>query len=524
MFVFRNYTIENLFPEDVLFSGYGDISYIPNDESTLVWLYQAPINFNTENCIAEIDAISEKLKFVVGNMAENQTIFVGSLQNMYQASAVDSDRQRIDEAISRFNSLAKDLAVENTKVAFIDVSEYFNQFADSDWINWRFFFISQMIVSPILAAGFYEWFEKRMTQIRGSRKKCIVLDLDNTLWGGILGEDGIDGIKIGGDYPGNVFLYFQEALINLSETGVILAVCSKNNEQDVVDAWNKNPFIKLNSRYLSSWRINWNNKADNIREIANELNIGLDSLVFVDDNPAERELIRQQLPMVAVPDFPSKPHGLMDLFATLVDEYFRTPSLTEEDRDKTEQYKANARRANERFQYSNITDFIKSLEVCISILPADRFNIQRISQITQKTNQFNLTTRRYTEADIETFIKNGDYVYCIAVSDRFGDSGITGATIIKRHDNRAIIDSFLLSCRILGKGIEDVFFKAIMNKLIEDGIDVVEASYIPSAKNSQVSDFFLTEGMTCVAEESGTKLYEMKLDSKYILPDYYTIN
>lgn len=524
MFIFRNYTIENLFPEDVSFSGYGDISYIPKNESTLVWSYQVPINFNIERCIAEINAITEKLKLTVDNLAESQSIFVCSLLDMYPTTAVDSDRQRLENAIESFNCRAKELASKNTKVAYIDVSEYFNRFDIREWINWRFYFISQMIVSPNVAGAFYNWFEKRIDQIKGSRKKCLVLDLDNTLWGGVLGEDGIDGIKVGGDYPGNVFLYFQEALISLAQTGVILAVCSKNNEQDVKEAWDKNPFIKLNSKYLSTWRINWNNKADNIRDIAKALNIGLDSMVFVDDSPTERELIRQQLPMVSVPDFPKKPYGLMEFYRTLIDDYFRVSSLTSEDKDKIGQYKANALRANERRQYSDLTDFIKSLEISISILPADRFNIQRISQMTQKTNQFNLTTKRYTEADIDAFVKDGHNVFCISVSDRFGDSGITGATIIKRQHNHATIDSFLLSCRILGKGIEDAFFKAVVNRLIDDGVETIEATYIPTAKNGQVSDFYSKEGMACVGEEGGTKQYEMKLNTKYTLPDYYKIN
>lgn len=203
---------------------------------------------------------------------------------------------------------------------------------------------SQMGINPKLASDFSCWFEDRLREISLCRKKCLVLDLDNTLWGGVLGEDGIDGIKIGGDYPGKAFLYFQEGLLELAKRGVILTICSKNNERDVLDLWEKNPFVLLRKEHFSAWRINWRNKADNIRELSEELNIGLDSLVFVDDNPTERELVRQMLPMVEVPEFPKQSYMLPDFLISLSDRYFRVYSVTEEDRRKTEQYKANASR------------------------------------------------------------------------------------------------------------------------------------------------------------------------------------
>lgn len=383
-----------------------------------------------------------------------------------------------------------------------------------------------MIVSPKVAKDFPSWLSKRISEIKGPRKKCLILDLDNTVWGGILGEDGLEGIKIGGDYPGNAFLYFQEALISLSKNGVILSICSKNNEQDVLESWELNPFIKLNNKYISAYRINWNNKADNIREIAKELNIGLDSVVFIDDNPTERELVKQELPMVAVPDFPTHPYELMIFYKQLVETYFRVYELTKEDKSKTEQYKANAKRATEASRFTNIEDFIKSLDIEIDILPADKFNINRIAQMTQKTNQFNLTTHRYTEAEIESFLKEGYLIYCINVKDRFGDNGITGAVIIKNPEHQSDIpqiDSFLLSCRVLGKGIEDVFFKSILKMLERKGYDKVSASYIPTLKNKQVSNFFDKFEVITKASDNDTLYYTLSTKRNEI-PSYYKIN
>lgn len=522
MFVFRNYTVENLFPEGTHFSGYDDISFIPKDENRLIWFYQVPIGFNNSSLAEEVEGLKNKLSLIAANLDSRQTLYVCSLINMFPISIVDSETH-LQRAINGFNLFAQELSLSSPNIKYIDLNPYFSRFPSSDWINWRFYFISQMIVSPSVASSFPSWLEHRINQIEGQRKKCLVLDLDNTLWGGVLGEDGVDGIKVGGDYPGNAFLYFQEALISLSKTGVILTVCSKNNEEDVLEAWNSNPFIKLKKEFISAYRINWINKADNIRELASELNIGLDSMVFVDDNPTERELIRQQLPMVAVPDFPKKPYGLMEFFKSLVEEFFETPRLTSEDLNKTEQYRLNAQRAQAQRQFSDLSDFIKSLEIKVDIREADNFNIPRIAQMTQKTNQFNLTTHRYSEADIKNFVDNGHKVFCAGVSDKFGDNGITGAAIFKVEKDTAIIDSFLLSCRILGKGIENAILSALINVLFPEGIRKVIAHYIPTQKNAQVSDFYDKNGFTLIAEASdGSKEYELILNEKRKIDDSYT--
>lgn len=522
MFVFRNYTVENLFPAGTVFSGYGDISNIPENETELVWFYQAPINFETEAQIKEVEAFKDRLGFIISNLRSGQTLFVLSLENVFPLHFSDRDR-RLANAIDAFNDYVIELESTHSNVRFVDFSEYLASYPKKDWIVWRFYFISQMIFSPEVAGGFFQWFEMRKLQIAGQRKKCLILDLDNTLWGGVLGEDGIESIKIGGDYPGNAYQYFQEGIVELGRNGVILAVCSKNNEADVIEAWRTNPFIKLTDKQLSTYRINWDNKADNIRSMAKELNIGLDSMVFVDDNPTERELIRQELPMVVVPEFPKRPYGLMDLLHTLVNDYFRAYQLTSEDLAKTEQYKANAQRSAALHQYTNLTDFIRSLEIQIDIIPADKFNIPRIAQMTQKTNQFNLTTQRYTEADLNSFVQHGDMIYCLSVRDKFGDNGITGAIIITQKEETVEIDTLLLSCRILGKGIENAFIKTILNLLYSKGITSVDARYIPTAKNGQVSDFYDKIGFTITGESDEIKTYSIQMNAPLAIDNYYKI-
>ena len=375
-----------------------------------------------------------------------------------------------------------------------------------------------------MAKDFSEWFTHEERELELKRKKCLVLDLDNTLWGGILGEDGADGIKIGGDYPGKAFYYWQQALLELSKTGVILTICSKNNEQDVEELWKHNPFIVLRKEHFSAWRINWNDKASNIQELAKELNIGLDSMVFLDDNPAERLLVSQTLPMVAVPEFPSKPYELMPFFKHLVTTYFRVYTITDEDRQKTAQYKANAQRAAARSQFVDMEAYLSSLDMRIDIIAANEFNISRIAQMTQKTNQFNLTTHRYTESEIKQLLVENWKIFCVSVSDRFGDNGITGAVFFKpMSDNQFEIETLLLSCRILGKGIEQAFLSYCLNLLMQEGVQKIHASYLPTAKNSQVSDFYDRMGFTLTDIRNECKYYELPLHEAFPIKPYYKI-
>jgi FkbH-like protein len=412
------------------------------------------------------------------------------------------------------------MSLQYANLKVIDFHEFTSRYTARDLFDWKFYFISQMGLNPALHKDFKAWFDSKMESIALKRKKCLVLDLDNTLWGGVLGEDGIDGIQIGGDYPGKAFLYFQEALLELSKSGVILTICSKNNEQEVLEVWNKNPFLILKKENFATYRINWKDKATNIKELAEELNIGLDSFVFVDDNTTERELVKQLLPMVEVPDFPEQPYELPAFFQKLVNKYFKVYSITDEDKKKTQQYKANASRAQEQRSFGDFKEFLKSLNIQITIEEANEFNIQRIAQMTQKTNQFNLTTRRYTDADVRLFMKEGWKIWCLSVADKFGDNGITGCIMVNENQ----IDTLLLSCRILGKGIEFAFVKKVLALLKDIGISELTATFIPTAKNAQVASFYDKCGFELGTEKEGVKYYSLSLsDANLAIEDYYHI-
>jgi FkbH-like protein len=506
-FVFRNNTIERFFPKDCQFSGYDDVSAVPSEAEGYIWFYQMPVKYDQELLAAEIGSYSQKLDYVLREVAKSKTVVALTMEWLYAVALTDDDH-RVRMAVDGYNKALAELADTYPQLKVIDFGEFTRRYPVEELTDWKFYFISQMGLNPRLSKDFKAWFARKMEGIALKRKKCLVLDLDNTLWSGVLGEDGIDGIRIGGDYPGKAFLYFQEALLELGKAGVVLTVCSKNDERDVLDVWEQNPYLVLRKEHFAAYRINWQDKATNIREIAEELNIGMDSMVFVDDSPAERELVRQMLPMVEVPEFPEQPYGLPLFFQKLVEDYFRIYTVTDEDRAKTQQYKANASRAMEQRQHTDLSEFLRSLEIRLTIEEANEFNIQRIAQMTQKTNQFNLTTRRYTDADIRRLLQEGSRIWCLSVADKFGDSGITGCLILDGFE----IDTLLLSCRVLGKGIENAFVKAVMSILRKEGLQTLAARYVPTLKNGQTKDFYESLGFSVARQEpDGAKCYELAL-------------
>jgi len=530
-FIFRNSTIEPFFIEnEVSYSGYGDISFIPEDADSYIWFYMLPFKLDVKVLVEEIASFFKNLLFVFNQMAHNKDFYVFTLNELYSTRLITGD-YKVAKAIAEYNLNIIDLAEQNKNIKILDFSNFTTRYPSSHLIDWKFYFLSKMQLNPKLSIDFKSWFSGQTKAIQFKRKKCIIVDLDNTLWGGVLGEDGIYGIQIGEDYPGNAFLEFQKALIELTKTGVILAACSKNNEADVLEAWEKNPKILIKKEHLSAYRINWNNKAENIKELVGELNIGFDSVVFIDDNPTERELIKQFFPMIETPDFPTQPYMIPNFTKELIESYFRIYSLTEEDKSKTLQYRANIDRMNFQKGFTDFKEYLLSLEMEIHLQKVNSSTIPRVTQMTQKTNQFNLTTKRYTEADIKNFIEQGNTIYCISVKDKFGDNGITGVIIIllNRLTKSATIDSLLLSCRILGKGIEEAFVYSVLNKLKHEGYKTISASYLPTAKNEQVRNFYEKLGFEIASDDSsiipGAKNYIMDLTkhNKYEIKPYYKI-
>ena len=519
LFVFRNNTVERFFPKGYSFSGYDDISVVPSNVDGYVWFYQSPVTLDQNLFAEQIREDRSKLEYILARIPSSKTMIALTMVPAYMVPVTEVDNSH-RASIEAYNTSLFELEKVYRNLKVIDFADFACNYPADSLIDWKYYFISQMGLNPKLTASFHQWWSKKLESIAFHRKKCLVLDLDNTLWGGVLGEEGPHGIKIGGAYPGNAFQFFQKSLLQLSMSGVILAVCSKNNEEDVFEVWEKNPYLILRKEHFAAWRINWSDKASNIRELAKELNIGLDSFVFIDDNPTERELVKQMLPMVEVPVFPAQPYELPAFYQDIVSDYFKIYSITEEDKKKTEQYKANAARNQARHAFRDFTSFLKSLELVLSIEPANEFSIPRIAQLTQKTNQFNLTTKRYSDSDIRGFLAEGWKIWSLSVSDRFGDSGITGAIFVE--DNK--IDSLLLSCRILGKGIEKAFLKYVLAQLKTQGAETIQAEYIPTQKNMLVKDYYEQCGFTCLEDSLQYKTYAAEIDKMDLqIEDYYHI-
>lgn len=361
--------------------------------------------------------------------------------------------------------------------------------------------------------------------LKGKTKKCLVLDCDNTLWGGIIGEDGLQGIKLDHhSYPGNTFYEFQNRILNLHERGVLISLCSKNNEQDVWDVLDKHPHCLLKREHLSAWRVNWQDKASNIKALAEELNLGLDSFVFIDDSPTECGLVRDLIPEVTVLQVPDKLYSYPQLLDK--DGLFDTLTLSAEDRLRSRMYRDESIRKYEQAKYETLDQYLLSLSLSITVHQVKADEMLRVAQLTQKTNQFNLTTRRYSEAQIAGYINDPAWaVISLSVKDKFGDSGLTGVLIASHDGESVIIDNLLMSCRVLGRNIETAFVLRALD-LIERAwrVKIWKAEYIKTQKNQQVAGFWDKFGFTVVSRNDDHTVYE--LTNRQLLRDtipYITI-
>ncbi|MDY6987192.1 MAG: HAD-IIIC family phosphatase [Thermodesulfobacteriota bacterium] len=345
---------------------------------------------------------------------------------------------------------------------------------------------------------------KFIRTLKGKHKKCLVLDCDNVLWGGIIGEEGLPGIKLGKTYPGSPYYEFQHEVLNLYNRGVILALCSKNNAADVWEVFEKHPDMVLKEEHIAAAEINWQDKAHNLRQIALGLNIGMDSMVFIDDSEFEINLIREVLPDVEVIHFPQDTaveYAQMLASCGLFDTF----TLSEEDKKRGAMYKSEASRKKLQAQATDMGAYYKSLEMKLEVRFVDEFAVPRVAQLTQKTNQFNLTTRRYSDADIKglTNSDESDVIY-VRLKDRFGDSGIVGVCILKYKDKIALFDTFLLSCRVLGRGAEDAFIVQALKLATKRGCEAAIGEYFATPKNSQVKNFYPMHGFRSLEEKQET--------------------
>ena len=403
------------------------------------------------------------------------------------------------------------LADEKSNVYILDIADTIAEIGRKQFYSNKMWYMSSMPYSREGLLLIAKEIKRALSAAFDSRKKIIVLDLDNTLWGGVIGEDGMDGIELSDHKEGQRYYDFQRQLLEMKQRGIVLAINSKNNVEDAELAINTHPSMLLHSTDFVSQRINWNNKSINLKEMEHELNITEAGFVFVDDNPVERETVKGECPEVTVPDFPNDTTELLNFAEDIYFDYCRPLRVLGEDVQKTQMYQSESLRQKEKSVSLNLDDYIARLEISIDIHQMQDKELERVTQLINKTNQFNLTTKRYTAAEVKTIATNPhNAIYVVYSGDKYGDNGLISVVIIIGGEQNVYIDTFLMSCRVMGRKIEDVIINEMAGKYI--GKKII-AEYITTAKNAPVKDLYDRLGFSLVVEDSQHKRYEMDTSS-----------
>lgn len=357
--------------------------------------------------------------------------------------------------------------------------------------------------------------------IKGQFKKCLILDLDNTVWGGVIGDDGLEGIELGhGLGIGKAFTEFQMWVKKLKQRGIIICVASKNNEDTAKEPFEKHPDMILKLEDIAVFQANWETKVDNIRTIQSILNIGFDSMVFLDDNPFERNIVRENIPGITVPELPEDPAMYLEYLYSL--NLFETASYSNADKDRTKQYQVEAKRVSLSKTFTNEADFLKSLNMVSTVSGFTKFNTPRVAQLSQRSNQFNLRTIRYTEGDIAAIADDPDSIdLSFTLEDKFGDNGLIAVVIMKKQDEETLfVDTWFMSCRVLKRGMENFTLNTMVEKAQARGYKRIVGEYIPTPKNKMVESHYPSLGFTPLDDESNR--YILELDEFQLKECYIT--
>lgn len=428
------------------------------------------------------------------------------------------ERTSVFAMVEALNARLRDWAATGA-VVLVDIARLAETVGLERWEAPRHWHASKLPFAPEMAPVYGDVVARVLAALRGRARKCLVLDLDNTLWGGVIGDDGVAGIQLGqGSGTGEAFLAIQETALELRRRGVVLAVCSKNEEAAALLPFREHPDMLLKEDQIAVFQANWTDKAANLRAIADTLNIGIDALVFLDDNPAEREQVRRELPLVAVPELPDDPALYPRML--MAAGYFETIAFTSDDRVRADQYQANAARAAAVQASGDLDSYLASLDMVCTIRLVDPTSRPRVAQLINKSNQFNLTTRRYTESQVEAAEADPRrHAAQMRLTDKFGDNGIICVLIADRDGDRWEIDTWLMSCRVLGRRVQQAALDHLARAAIADGARVLVGRYVPSPKNAMVREHYAGLGFTKVSEDaSGETVWELDL-SNYESPD-----
>ena len=441
-----------------------------------------------ENTIAKINyywsSINQKIKTNIFqfNFLEIDDRAFGNYGNKIENSFIYQLR--------KLNFKLMELSENFKNVFLIDISTIQNLYGREKVHDDKLYYIAKMPLSTTILPEVSKQVVDVIKANNGQFKKCVILDLDNTLWGGVIGDDGLKSIQIGELGLGHAFSEFQMWLKELKLRGILLAVCSKNNENIAKEPFEKHPEMVLRLDDFSIFVANWEDKASNIKYIQQTLNIGMDSMVFIDDNPFERNLVKGMIPEITVPDLPEDPAEYLSYLKSL--NLFETASYSENDKDRTKQYQAQAQRVSLQSNFENFDEYLKSLEMKATVSPFQEFDYPRISQLTQRSNQFNLRTIRYTEAEIEQIANDENYLtLSFSLKDKFGDYGLISIVIMEKKDEKTLfITNWLMSCRVLKRGMEEFIVNKIIETATENGFEKVIGEYIKTQKNAMVENIY----------------------------------
>ncbi len=436
------------------------------------------------------DLLGQQLgaKIICYNYPEIDDSVFGNYANRVEASFLYQ--------IRKANFDLMNLALQKPNLFVCDLSVVQNRVGRNTMFQSSIYVNTDMVLSmDVLPEVAYRTVDV-INALQGKFKKCLILDLDNTTWGGIIGDDGLENIQIGSLGIGKAFTELQYWAKKLKNRGVILAVCSKNTEAVAKEPFEKHPDMVLRLDDIAVFVANWENKADNIRHIQAVLNIGFDSMVFLDDNPFERNLVRENIPAITVPELPEDPAEYLPYIYSL--NLFETVSYSEADAERTKQYQVEAQRVSLQKTFVNEDDYLKSLYMVSVVEDFNKFNTPRVAQLSQRSNQFNLRTVRYTEADIEALGKNSDYkTFSFTLVDKFGDNGLICVVILKKISQEELfIDTWLMSCRVLKRGMENFVLNTLVNFAKEEGYQSLIGEYLPTAKNEMVAKHYEALGFS----------------------------
>ena len=468
---------------------------------------------------SKLNELFEIITFFVKN-SNSKLVLTNFNSPSYSSYGIASMKSNFNlkDMVLYMNKKLQEFTINQNSIFIFDFDAFVSKFGEKNVFNYQNYFFGDIKIDLDYIPYFANELIPYIIAQLGISKKCIVLDLDNTLWGGIVGEDGFDGIKLGPQLPGNTYLEFQKNLKALKNRGIILAINSKNNFNDAIQVINEHPNMILRKEDFSSIMINWNNKVSNMYEIAQELNIGLDSIVFFDDDPVNRELMRTSLPDILTVELPKDSSEYVNTLHELPE--FSMFQITDEDSKRSEMYAQQQTRKEFEISTPNLEDLLRNLSLELIIKKSNNFTNPRISQLILKTNQFNLTTKRYTAEEILNFTNDENIIVgCAQVKDKFGDHGITGVFIIKKlNSNEWFLDTFLLSCRIIGREIEKGILNYIINEAKKNGIKIIKSQYVRTEKNTPIQDFLPNCGFKQI-----NNFWEYDLNNAFNMPDFIKI-